>query len=141
MLNLLFIYFFFTPKWFCTWLIRLMRIIFLRDFLFLLFILFESMFLLHPKTSSISLEIIFYAWLMGCQNWFVRKLTPYCSISKLIIIYIAEESLLYQYLVLLHTLWRNPQILSPIKEYTFGENLNLLQQANRLILKGFSEIC
>ena len=56
---------------------------------YLSIVLFESMFLLHPKTSSISLEIIFYAWLMVCQNWFVWKLTPYSCVFQNLSLYIA----------------------------------------------------
>ena len=54
-------------------------------------VIFESMFLLHPKTSSISLEIIFYAWLMVCQNWFVWKLTPYSCVFQNLSLYIAKR--------------------------------------------------
>ena len=96
---------------------------FLRDFLFLFIlhylsiVLFESMFLLHPKTSSISLEIIFYAWLMVCQNWFVRKLTPYSCVFQNLSLYIAKRiitisevlryTLILIFLVAIHK-WRHP---------------------------------
>ena len=84
---------FFTPKWFCTWLIRLMRIIFLRDFLFL-FILFyfgTSFWKYVPPPSKDIFNILgnhFLRLIDGLSKLVCQKIdTLLLCISKLIIIY------------------------------------------------------